>query len=181
MKLAPSLQVGFEATYYEVQIVFEFTVLQEGFSNVLGIPTKSKSSNFDVYRAFPLHQRNEDGTTAAVYHFIHESVAFATDKSQYAELSATSLNQCSGGNRIKIWPKGFSTTIDETLNCLTSLYYEYSIPTLRNCSVDSVLVPNAPQASCLAEGFNHVISRTACFQVKNETDGLLVSISTLRL
>ena len=178
-KLTPAIQVGFEAAYYEIQIVLEVTVMQEGLSIVLGIPMNSKSSTFDVYRAIPLHQPNEDGTTASVYRFSHEFVAIATDNSQYAELSATTLSQCSG-NRIKLCRKGVSTTTDETLLCLTSLFYEYSIPALRNCLVDSVLLPEAPQASYSADGLYHVISRTAHLQVKNDTDGLPVSISILQ-
>ena len=178
-KLTPAIQVGFEATYYEVQIVLEVTVLQEGLSIVLGIPMNSKSSTFDVYRAIPLHQPNEDGTTASVYRFFHEFVAVATDNSQYAELNATTLSQCSGTNRIKLYRKGFSTTTDEAILCLTSLFYEYNIPALHICLVDSVLSPEAPQASCLANGLYHVISRTARLQVKNDTDGLPVSTSTL--
>ena len=91
-KLTPAIQVGFEDTYYEVQIVLEITVLQEGLSIVLGIPMNSKSSTFDAYCAIPLHQPNEDGTTASVYRFSHEFMAIATDNSQYAELSATTLS-----------------------------------------------------------------------------------------
>ena len=91
-KLTPAIQVGFEATYYEVQIVLEITVLQEGLSIVLGIPMNSKSTTFDIYRAIPLHQPNEDDTTASVYRFSHEFVVIATDNSQYAELSATTLS-----------------------------------------------------------------------------------------
>ena len=178
-KLTLAIQVGFEATYYEVQIVLGVTVLQEGLSIVLGIPMNSKSSTFDVYRAIPLHQPNEDDTTASVYRFPHEFLAIASDNSQYAELSATTLSQCSGTNRIKLCRKGFSTTTDETLLCLTSLFYEYSIPGLRNL-VDSVLLPEAPQASHLADGLYHVISRTARLQVKNDTDCLPVSVSTLQ-
>ena len=37
-KLTPMIQVGFEATYYQVQIVLEVTVLQEGLSIVLAMP-----------------------------------------------------------------------------------------------------------------------------------------------
>ena len=179
-KLTPAIQVGFEATYYEVRIVLEVTGLQKGLSIVLGIPMNSKSSTFDVYRAIPLHQPNEDGTTASVYRFSHEFGAIATDNSQYAEVSATTLSQCSGTNRINLCRKGFSTTTDETLLCLTSLFYEYSIPALRNCLLDSVLLPEAPQVSYLADGLYHVISRTARLPVKNDTDGLPVSISTLQ-
>ena len=175
-KLTPEIQVGFEVTYYEVQIVVEGTVLQDGLSIVLGIPMNSKSSTLDVYRAIPLHQPNKDGTKASVYRFSHELVAIATDNSQYAELSANTLGQRSGTNRNKLCRKGFSTTTDETFLCLTSLFYPYSIPALRNCLVDS----EAPQAFDLADGLYHVFSRTARLQVKNDTDGLPVSISTLQ-
>ena len=92
-KLTPAIQVCFQATYYKVQIVLEVTVLQESLSIVLVIPMNSKSSTFDVYRAIPLHQPNEDGTTASVYRFAHEFLAIATDNSQYAELTATTFSQ----------------------------------------------------------------------------------------
>ena len=160
--------------------MLEVTVLQKGLSIVLGIPMNSKSSTFDVYRAIPLHQPNENGTTAPIYHFSHEFVAIATDSSKYAELSATTLSQCYATNRIKLCRKGFSTTLDETLLCLMSVFYKYGIPAPRNCLKDSVSSPEAPQASYLAYGLDHVISRTACLQVKNDTDGLPVSISTLQ-
>ena len=72
-----------------------------------------------------------------------------------------------------------STTTDETLHCLTSLFYEYSIPALRNCLVDSGLLPEAPKASYLADGLYHVLSRIARLQIRSDIDGLPVSISTL--
>ena len=178
-KLTSALQLSSEATYYEVQSVFEVTVLQEGLSIVLGKPMNSKSSTFDVYRAIPLYQPNEDGTTVSVYHFSYEFVAIDTDNSQYAELSATTLNHCPGTNRIKLCRKGFSTTV-ETLLCSTSLFYEYSIPALRNCLVDSVLLLEAPQASNSADGVYHDILCTAGLLIKNDTDCLLVSISTFQ-
>ena len=123
-KLIPVFQVGLETTYYVVQIVLKVAVLQEGLSIVLCIPMNSTLSTFDVYRAIPLHQPNEDGTTASVYHFSHEFVAIATDNSQYADLSATTLSQCSGTNRISSCRKGFPIPTDKTLLCLTSLFYE---------------------------------------------------------
>ena len=82
-------------------------------------------------------------------------------------------------HRIKLCGKSFSATTDEILLCLTFLFYEYSIQVLRNCLVDSVLLPEAPEASYLADSLYHVISRTARLQVKNDTDGLPVSISTV--
>ena len=160
--------------------LYSKSLLEEGLSIALGTLINSKSSTFDVYRAIPLHQLNEDGTTASVYHFSHEFVAIATDNSQYAKLSATTLNQCSGTTRIRFYRKGFCTTMDEKLLCLTSLFYEYSMPPLSNCLEDSVLLPEAPQAFYLADGLYHVRSRTASLQVKDDTDGLAVSVSTLQ-
>ena len=78
-KLAPAIQVGFEATFFEVQIVLEVTVLQEGSSIVLAIPMNSKPSTFDIYLAIPLCQPNEDETTASVYRFANEFLAIATN------------------------------------------------------------------------------------------------------
>ena len=86
-------------------------------------------------RAIPQHQTKEDVTTASANHFSHEFLAIATDNSHYAELSATTLSQCSGTNRLKLCPKRYSTTTDETLIWLTSLFHEYSIQALRNCLV----------------------------------------------
>ena len=135
-KMTPAIQVGSEATYNEVQIVLEVSVLQEGLSIVLGMAMNSKSSTFDAYRAISLHQPNEDCTIAVVYHFASEFLAIATDNCQYAELSATTRSQCSGTNRINLCRKAFSTTMDETLLCLTSLSCEYHILALCNYLVD---------------------------------------------
>ena len=98
-KLTPAIQIGFEATYYGVQIVLEVTILQEGLSIVLGIPMTTKSSTFDVYRAIPLHQPNEDGTISSVYHSSHEFLAIATNNPQYTELSATTYPQSTFWNK----------------------------------------------------------------------------------
>ena len=46
--------------------------------------------------------------------------------------------------------------------------------------MDSVLLPEDPQASYLAGGLYHVISCSARLTVKNDTDDLPVSISTLQ-
>ena len=71
-KLTPAIQVGYEATYYEVQILLEVSILASGISVVLGIPMNSKSATFKNFRAFPLYQPNEDGSTASLYLFRHD-------------------------------------------------------------------------------------------------------------
>ena len=81
-KLTLAIQVGFEVTYYEVQIVLEVTVWQEGLSIILSIPMNSKSSTGEIYRAIPLHQPNEDETKPSLYRFANECLAIATDNSQ---------------------------------------------------------------------------------------------------
>ena len=126
----------------------------------------SKSFTFNFYCTMPLHQPNEDRTTASVYHFSQEFVGIPSDNSHYAEFSATTLSQCSGTNRMKLCRKGFYSTTVETLCCLTSLFYKYIIPALRNCLVDTLMLPEAPQGSYSSDGLYHVISRTARLQVK---------------
>ena len=121
-KLSPAIRVGHEAIYYKIQHVFEVTLLSSGLSVVLGIPMISKSSTFDIYLATPLYQRNADGNTASLYQFSNTFLAISTDNIQFAELGASTLQQCSGNNRIKLCRKGFSTTTDETFLCLASLF-----------------------------------------------------------
>ena len=137
----------------------------------------SKSSTFNIYNATPLYQPNDDGDTASLYQLSNPFLAISTDNAQFAELGASTLQQCSGNNRIKLCRKGFSTTTDETLLCLASLFYNYDIPSIRNCKVESVLLSDAPQASYLADGMYHVISRNPHIQMKNDSrvDGLSIT------
>ena len=65
-KLSPAIQPGYEAIYYEINVVLEVTLLPRGISVVLGIPMNSKSSTFDVYHAIPLYQPNGDNKTVVV-------------------------------------------------------------------------------------------------------------------
>ena len=176
-KLSPAIQPGYEAIYYEINVVLEVTLLPRGISVVLGIPMNSKSSTFDAYHAIPLYQPNGDNKTASLYQLQKPFLAVSTDNSRFAELDSSTLQQCSGNNRIKLCRKGFSTTTDETLLCLSSLLYNYDIPSLRNCPVHSVLLPDAPQAFYLADGMYHIISRDPILQVKNDsrTHGISVT------
>ena len=144
-KLSPAIRAGQEAIYFEIQMVLEVFLFSRGISVVLGIPMNSKKS-FNVFQATPLYQPNDDGDTASIYHFSNSLLAVSTDNKRVAELDASSLQQCSGNNGIKFCRQGFSTTTDETLLCLPSLFYNYNIPSLRNYKVESVLLPDAPQA-----------------------------------
>ena len=82
----------------------------------------SKSSTFDIYLATLLYQPNADGDTASLYQFSNPFLAISPDNTQFAELGASTFQQCSGNNRIKLCRKDFSTTTDETLLCLASLF-----------------------------------------------------------
>ena len=137
----------------------------------------SKSSTFNVYHATPLYQPNGDNKTASLFQLAKPFLAVATDDSRYAELDSSTLQQCSGNNRIRLCRKGFSTTTDDTLLCLSSLMFDYAIPALRNCPANSVIYLK-PQAFYLAEGLYHVISREPLLHMKNASDihGLSVSM-----
>ena len=68
-KLTRAIPSGFEAIYYELQIVLEVTLLPKGISFVLGIPMNSKSATYNVFQAEPFYQRNDDGKTTSVCQF----------------------------------------------------------------------------------------------------------------
>ena len=95
-------------------MVLEVSLPSRGISVVLGIPMNSKKP-FNVFQATPLYQPNDDGDTASIYHFSNSLLAVSTDNKRFAELDASSLQQCSGNNRIKLCRPGFSATTDETL------------------------------------------------------------------
>ena len=83
-------------------MVLEVSLFSTGISVVLGVPMNSKSSTFNVYHATPLYQPNDDLTTASLYQLAQPFLAISTDNTQFAELGASTLQQCSGNNRIKL-------------------------------------------------------------------------------
>ena len=178
-KLTPAIPPGFEAIYYELQTVLEVTMLPKGISFVLGIPMNSKSATYHVFQAEPLYQPNDDGKTASIYQFPKPYCAISTDNTNFAELAASTLQQCTGSNRIKLCRKGFSIATDETLLCLTPLYFNQDIPALRNCPVASILLPEAPQSIYLANGVYHLISQNPTFDIKNDSRTHGLSVSTI--
>ena len=116
-----AIQVSYKATYCEVEFVLQVSILASGIFVVLGTPMNSKSATFNILRAIPLYQPNEDSSIVSLYQFPHDYLAIATDKSQYVKWGIATLQQCSSKNRIKLCRKGFSTT-DVTLLCLTFLF-----------------------------------------------------------
>ena len=88
-KLTPAIQPGFEAVYYEIQLVLEVTLFPRGISVVLGVPMNSKSSTFNVHHATPLYQPNSDNNTASLFQLAKPFLAVATDDSRYAELDSS--------------------------------------------------------------------------------------------
>ena len=119
-KFSPAIRVGHEAIYYEIQLVLEVTLPSSGLSVVLGIPTNSKSSTFDIYLGTPLYQPNDDGDTAFLYQYPNPFLAISTDNTQFAELDASILQQCSDCNCIQLCRKGVFLLLHRrrfTLSC----------------------------------------------------------------
>ena len=65
------------------------------------------------------------------------------------------------------------------LYCLASLFYNNDVPSVRNCKLESILLPDAPQAFCLADGMYHVVSRQPALRMKNGSRSARFTISTL--
>ena len=142
-----------------------------------GVPMNSKRP-FNVYRAIPPYQRDDDGDTASSYHFPNCILAVSTENSRFAKLDAASLLQHSGSNHNKLCRQGFLTNTDENSLRLPYLYYNYDITALRNRKVESILLLEAPQAFYLADGLDHIISRDPHIQMRKDS-GNDFSSSTL--
>ena len=154
-------------------------MLPKGVSFVLGIQTNSKSATYTVLQTEPLYRPNDDGKTSSVHQFPNPYIAIATDNTIFAELAASTLQQCTGSKRIKLCRKGFPTNTDETLLCLTSLYFNQDFPALRNCPFYSVLLPEAPQVIYLANSVYHFISGNPTMDMKNDSRTIGLSLSTI--
>ena len=104
----------------------------------------------------PMYQVNVDGDTVSVFKFSNPFLAGSTENKQFAELGASTLQQCLGHNCVSLWRKRFSTIIDEIPSCLASLFYIYDIPSIHNCTVEFVIVPDTSQAFYRADALYHV-------------------------
>ena len=105
-------------------------------------------------------------------------LAISSYNTQFAELGASILQQCSGNNPIKLCRKGISTTTDETLLCL-AFFQNYDVPSVRNCKVEPILLPDAPQAFYLADGMYDVVSCHPALRMKYDSLSAGFTISTL--
>ena len=75
-------------------------MLPKGICFVLGVPMNSKPATYNVFPAEPLYQPNNDDKTASVYQFSKPYVAIATDNTNFAELGASTLQQCTGSTTL---------------------------------------------------------------------------------
>ena len=73
----------------------------------------------------PLYQPNNDRTVASLN--FANLFAVYTDNSRFKKLGANTLQRL-GNSRINISRKSFSTTSDEVLLCLISLFYHSDVP-----------------------------------------------------
>ena len=178
-KVTFAILFSFEATCCEIAIVFGITVLKQSLSIVLGFPMNSESSTVDIYPDLPLHQPNQNETAASAFCFSIQLGTSLNDNWQYAELSGTTLNQCSGTNGIKIL-QIFLATRQEALLCLSVLFSSYDSIAMRKCVVNSVLLPQAPQVSYLVDDLSHVVLRTPTVQLKIDTTTTPESSPTMR-
>ena len=179
-KLTSTIQLGFEVVYFEILLVSEVTLIPRSISVVFGVSMNSKSCTFNLYYATPLYQPNGVNKTTSWFQLSKPFLAVDEDNSRFAELDTSTLEQCSGNNRIRLGRKRFSTTTDDVLLCLSSLTFNYAILALRNCPAVSVHLPDAPQAFYLAEGLCHVISREPFLHLKNASVLHGVSASTIQ-
>ena len=111
--------------------------------------------------------------------FLTVFLAISTNNTQVAQLGVSTLQQCSGNNRIKLCRKGFSPTTDEILLYLASLFSIYDDPSVRNCKVESIILPDAPQVFFISDSMYHIVSLHLALRTKNDIFSARFTISTL--
>ena len=156
-------------------------MLPKGSSFVLGIPMNSKSATYNVFQAEPLYHTNNNGKTAAVHQFLKPYIAIATDNTNFAELAASTLQECTGSAASNCASncaaKAFRLLLMKRFfvsrRCILIKRYQHS----ENCPVSSVLLPEAPQAIYLANGVYEFLSHNPTVDIKNnsQTHGLSLS------
>ena len=99
---------------------------------VLGISTNSKSATLGIFPAFTLYQHSEDGSTASLFQIRQDLLSITTNNPQYAELSVSTLRQCSGRNSSKLHRISIFNTRDVTSLFLTSLICIFGVPARQN-------------------------------------------------
>ena len=175
-KLFSVISAGQEAIYYEIQMVLEVSLFSRGISVVLGIPMNSKKP-FNVFQATPSISPT---MTVTLLLYITSPTPFSLFPLKInVPPNLTPL----GFNNVRVITASNFAGRDSlplpTRHCLPSLFYNYDIPSLRNCKVESVLLPDAPQAFYLADGMYHIISLDPNIQMKNDSSAAGFSISSL--
>ena len=101
-----AIRIGHEAIYLKIQLVLEVS----SFHRSLRCPWEFyefRISHFFVYHETPFFQPNAKKDTASLYQFPNIFLAIPTDNTQFVELGASSLRQCSGNNRIRLCRESF--------------------------------------------------------------------------
>ena len=106
-KLTRVIPSEFGAIFYELQILLEDTLLSKGICFALSNAMNSKSATQNVFQGGSFYQPKDDGKSACVYHFPKTYVMVATENTNFAELAASTLQQCTGSNGIKLCRQGF--------------------------------------------------------------------------
>ena len=105
--------------------------------------------------------------------------AISSNNIQFADLSESISQPCSGSNRFKLCRKCFSTTTVDTLLCLASLFYICDIPSVRKRKNDSIFLLDVPQTFSLADSKYHAIWRHPALRLKNDSRLAGFTIRTL--
>ena len=157
-KLSPTIRPGFDSIYYKKHHVLEVPFIPCAISVILGTLMNSNSWTFDIYHSTQLYQPIMTGEQPTC---THSQILFSQNPlitRGLLRLERTLCYSFLGTTKWKSAENVFSRTTDETLICLSSLFYNYDIPALRNCQIVSVLLPDAPWAIYLADGLSHIIS-----------------------
>ena len=129
-------------TYYGFELL-DSTVLTETAVNVLiNVPVHHTNGFHKFYRAVPVPQPIEDGSTVTRYSCSRSYLLISKIKDNFAEVTEEKLiSHCSRSNRLKLCLKLFSMSRSGEFTCLSNLFFDLQTSVLKLCAQQLVALP----------------------------------------
>ena len=137
-------------TYYGFELVESIVLIETAVNVLINVPVHHTNGFHKVYRAVPVPQPIEDGSTATRYSFSRSYIMISQRKDNFAEVTEEKLiSHCSGSNRLKLCLKPFSMSRSGESTCLSSLFFDLQTSVLKLCAQQVVALPEEPYAEYL--------------------------------
>ena len=159
-------------TYYGFELVQSTVITGTGINVLINIPVHHTMGLHDVYRATPLPQPANGGSTATQYKFVNTHLLVSERRDNFAEIPGEVISaHCSGSNRLKLCFRPFAMSRSSESSCLASLFFDLPTNALKLCPQEVIVLPEIPTATYLDDSTYLVMSRDDDYTLFNYSRG----------